>query len=213
MKFCMCNDSYLYSLCCKKELWTNCGFWFTGVWTELGVKWTRCEMEPVECRAVIRFLYLKGRTPKETFDEMKETYGDDAPSYDLVKRWHPEFKHGRKFVETAPRPGSSSAIDEASVGGPTWGVLQKRCPELHQTMGEMHNYGWFLWRERLITVPSFINLLLWEMSQSYYLLNAPRTSLTATCFHRHVDGSVVQLFHNVFYHHRWTFMLITYMPC
>ena len=35
-------------------------------------------MEPVECRAVIQFLYLKGRTPKETFDEMKETYGDDA---------------------------------------------------------------------------------------------------------------------------------------
>ena len=51
-------------------------------------------MEPVECRAVIRFLYLKGRTPQETFDEMKETYGDDAPSYDLVKRWHREFKHG-----------------------------------------------------------------------------------------------------------------------
>ena len=72
-------------------------------------------MEPVECRAVIRFLYLKGRTPKETFDEMKETYGDDAPSYDLVKRWHCEFKHGRKSVETAPGPGRpSSAIDEAS---------------------------------------------------------------------------------------------------
>ena len=62
-------------------------------------------MEPVECRAVIRFLYLNGRTPRETFDEMKKTYGDDAPSYDLVKRWHREFKHGRKSVETAPRPG------------------------------------------------------------------------------------------------------------
>jgi len=99
-------------------------------------------MEPVECRAVIRFLYLKGRTPKKTFDEINETYGDDAPSYDLVKRWHPEFKRGWKSVETAPRPGRPScAIDEASVGGPTWGVLQNRCPELHQTMGEMHNSG------------------------------------------------------------------------
>ena len=69
-------------------------------------------MEPVECRAVIRFLYLKGRTPKETFDEMKETYGDDAPSYDLVKHWHREFKHGRKSVEIAARPGrASSAIE------------------------------------------------------------------------------------------------------
>jgi len=99
-------------------------------------------MEPVECRAVIRFLYLKGRIPNETFDEIKETYGDDSPSYDLVKRWHCEFKHGRKSVETAPRPGRpSSAIDEASVAGPTWGVLQKRCTELHQTMVEMHNSG------------------------------------------------------------------------
>ena len=42
-------------------------------------------MKSVEARAVIRFLYLKGRTPKETFDEMKETYGDDAPTYDVVK--------------------------------------------------------------------------------------------------------------------------------
>lgn len=84
-------------------------------------------MEPVECRAVIRFLYLKGRTPKETFDEMKETYGDDAPSYDLVKRWHREFKHGRKSVETAPRPGRpSSAIDEASVRQVEAAILEDR---------------------------------------------------------------------------------------
>ena len=102
-------------------------------------------MEPVECRAVIRLLYLKERTPKNIFDEMKETYGEDAPSYDLIKRWHLEFKHGRKSAETAPRPGRpSSAIDEASVGGPTWDVLQERCPELHQMMGEMQNSGWFL---------------------------------------------------------------------
>ena len=35
-------------------------------------------MEPVEYRAVIRFLYLKGRKPKGTFDEMKKIYGEDA---------------------------------------------------------------------------------------------------------------------------------------
>ena len=52
---------------------------------------------------------------------------------------------------------------------------KKRCPELHQTMGEMHNSGWLLCRERLINVPSFVNLLLWEVGQGHYLLNAPRT--------------------------------------
>ena len=60
-------------------------------------------METVGCRAVIWFLYLKGRTPQETFDEMKKkNYGVNAPSYDLVKRWLQEFKHERKSVETAP---------------------------------------------------------------------------------------------------------------
>ncbi|XP_076053595.1 protein GVQW3-like [Oratosquilla oratoria] len=84
-------------------------------------------MEPVECRAVIRFLYLKGRTPQETFDEMKETYGDDAPSYDLVKRWHREFKHGRNSVETAPRPGRPpSAIDEAPIRQVEAAILEDR---------------------------------------------------------------------------------------
>ena len=84
-------------------------------------------MEPVECRAVIQFLYLKGCAPQETFDEMKETYGDNAPSYDLVKRWHREFKHGRKSVETAPRTGRPpSAIDEASVRQVEVAILEDR---------------------------------------------------------------------------------------
>ncbi len=56
-------------------------------------------MDSVEARAVIRFLYLKGRTRKETFDEMKETYGDDAPTYGVVKHWH---RH------TTPYVGASS---------------------------------------------------------------------------------------------------------
>ena len=44
-------------LICSPEL--N-GFSFTGVKLELGG-----EMDPVEYRAVIRFLYLKGPTPQE----------------------------------------------------------------------------------------------------------------------------------------------------
>lgn len=33
-------------------------------------------MQAVECRSVISILYLKGRTHKETFYEVKEVYGD-----------------------------------------------------------------------------------------------------------------------------------------
>nr|XP_006825334.1 PREDICTED: uncharacterized protein LOC102808255 [Saccoglossus kowalevskii] len=83
-------------------------------------------MEPAECRAVIR-LYLKGSTPKKTFDEINETYGDDALSYELVKRSHREFKHGPKTVETASRPGRlSSAIVEASVRQVEAAILEDR---------------------------------------------------------------------------------------
>ena len=79
------------------------------------------------------------------------------------------FLKGKRF------PDDAALISEVM----TWledqpGVFQKWCPELHQTMGKMHNSAWFLCRERLITVPSFINLLLWEMDQGHYLLNAPR---------------------------------------
>ena len=65
-------------------------------------------METVEYRAVIRFLFLKGRTPTETFNEMKETYGKDAPSYDVVKHWHRQFKCGRTSVETRDKKNGFS---------------------------------------------------------------------------------------------------------
>lgn len=73
-------------------------------------------MEPVKYWAVIRFLYLKGHTPQETFNEMKATYREDAPSYDIVKHWHHQFKCGRTSVATAPIPGwPQSAIDEDTI--------------------------------------------------------------------------------------------------
>ena len=78
-------------------------------------------MEPNEYRAVIRFLYLKGCTPKVAFDEIKTVYGEYTPSYD-VKHWHSEFKCGHTSVETVPIPGRpQSAIDDATIqqeGGP-----------------------------------------------------------------------------------------------
>ena len=42
------------------------------------------EMEAVESWAVQVFI-INGFTPKETFDEMNETYGESAPPYDVVK--------------------------------------------------------------------------------------------------------------------------------
>ena len=74
-------------------------------------------MEPVsEYRAVMRLLYLKGSAPKEALVEMKVVYGEDAPSYDVVKHWHRQSKCGRTSVETVPIPGHPlSAIDNAKI--------------------------------------------------------------------------------------------------
>ena len=84
-------------------------------------------MEAVECRVVIRFLYLRGCSPKETFDEMKETYGEDSPSYDVVKHWHRQFKCGRTSVETAAIPGRpQSAIDEDTIRQVEAAILEDR---------------------------------------------------------------------------------------
>ena len=40
----------------------------------------------------------------------------------------------------------------------------------------MHNLWSFLCRERIINLPSFVYLLLREVGQGHYLLNAPRTT-------------------------------------
>ncbi|XP_076467208.1 protein GVQW3-like [Babylonia areolata] len=87
----------------------------------------------VECRVVIKFLYLRDCTPSETFDEMKETYGEDAPSHDVVKHWHRQFKYDRISLETAPIPGRpQSAIDEDTIRQVEAAILEFRRLIIHQ---------------------------------------------------------------------------------
>ena len=44
-----------------------------------------CFPSKVEYRAVIRYLYLKGKTGKEIHGELADVYGFSAPSYAQVK--------------------------------------------------------------------------------------------------------------------------------
>ena len=50
-----------------------------------------CFSSKVEYRAVIRYLYLKGKTGKEIHGELAAVYGSSAPSYAQVKFWVEEF--------------------------------------------------------------------------------------------------------------------------
>ena len=64
-----------------------------------------CFSSKVEYRAVIRYLYLKGKTGKEIHIKLADVYGSSAPSYAQVKFWVGEFKRGRTSLEDEARSG------------------------------------------------------------------------------------------------------------
>ena len=54
-----------------------------------------CFSSKAEYRAVIRYLYLKGKTGKEIHGESADVCGSSAPSYAQVKFWVGESKCNR----------------------------------------------------------------------------------------------------------------------
>ena len=62
----------------------------------------------VKYRAVIRYLYLKGKTGQEIHCDLTNAYGSSAPSYAQVKFWDGEFKRGRTSLEDETRSGRPS---------------------------------------------------------------------------------------------------------
>ena len=67
----------------------------------------------VQYRAIIRYLYLKGKTGKEIHGELTDVYRSSAPSYAQVKFRVGEFKHGRTSLEDWARSGRPlDATDE-----------------------------------------------------------------------------------------------------
>ena len=72
-----------------------------------------CFSSKTEYSAVIRYLYLKGKTGKEIHGELADVYGSSAPSYAQVKFWVGEFKRGRTSLEDEARSGRPlDATDE-----------------------------------------------------------------------------------------------------
>ena len=72
-----------------------------------------CFSSKVEYCAVIRYLYLKGKTGKEIHGELADVYRSSAPSCTQVKFWVREFKRGRTSLEDEARSGRPlDATDE-----------------------------------------------------------------------------------------------------
>jgi hypothetical protein len=62
-------------------------------------------MEKVEIRAIIKYLYKKGKSPKEIHENFMDTLGKESPSYSTVKERAAEFKRGRESIGDDERPG------------------------------------------------------------------------------------------------------------
>jgi len=68
-----------------------------------------------ERRAVIKFFFLQGKTPKEIHAILEETLGEHAPSCVTVKNWVAQFKHGDVSYFDSPRPGRHKTVTTPEI--------------------------------------------------------------------------------------------------
>ena len=93
----------------------------------------------VEYRAVIGYLYLKGKTGQEIYCELTNVYGSSAPSYAQVKFWVGEFKRSRTSLEEETRSGRlSDATDEEMCNKVRDLVYSDRRIKVEETANALH---------------------------------------------------------------------------
>ena len=101
-----------------------------------------CFSSKVEYCAVIRYLYLKGKTGKEIHGKLADIYGSSAPSYAQDKFWVGEFKRGRTSLEDEARSGCPlDAMDEEmckKVRDLVYSDRRNQVKEIAQTLGISH---------------------------------------------------------------------------
>ena len=69
----------------------------------------------IETRAIINFFFLQGKAPKEIHAILKETLGEHAPLYAIVKNWVVQFKRGDFSTCDAPRPGRPKTLTSPEI--------------------------------------------------------------------------------------------------
>ena len=101
-----------------------------------------CFSSKVEYHAVIRYLYLKGKTGKEIHGELADVYGSSSQSYAQVKFWIGEFKRGRTSLEDEARSGRPlDATDEEmckKVRDLVYSDRRIQVEEIAQALGILH---------------------------------------------------------------------------
>jgi len=69
----------------------------------------------IEARAVFKFFFLQGKTPKEIHAIFIEILGEHAPSYAIVKNLVVQFKRGDFSTFDAPRPGRPKTLTTPEI--------------------------------------------------------------------------------------------------
>ena len=109
----------------ERMLPTSAGVEPTTSWSPVGrrIQLSHRGRPKVKYRAVIRYLYLKGKTGKEIHGQLADVYGSSAPSYAQVKFWVGEFIHGRTSLE-----------DEATSGHPLDATDKEMCKKVRDVV-------------------------------------------------------------------------------
>ena len=101
-----------------------------------------CFSSKFECRAVIRYLYLKGKPGKEIHGELDDVYESSAPSYSQVKFWVGEFKSGRTSLEDEARSGPPLDATDEEMCKKVWDLVNSdrriQVEEIAQALGISH---------------------------------------------------------------------------
>ena len=74
-------------------------------------------------RAVIQYLYLKGKTGQEIHCKLTNVYGSSTPSYAQVKFWVGEFNRSRTSLEDETRSGHPSDATDEEMCNKVWDLV------------------------------------------------------------------------------------------
>ena len=92
--------------------------------------------------AVIRYLYLKGKTGKEIHGVLADVYGSSAPYYAQIKFWVGEFKRGRTSLEDEARVGRPLDATDEEMCKKVWDLIHSdrriQVEEIEQALGISH---------------------------------------------------------------------------
>ena len=95
----------------------------------------------VEYRAVIRYLYLKGKIGQEIHCELTNVYGSSAPSYAQAKFWVGECKRNRMSLEDKTRSGCPSDATNKEMCNKVWDlVYSDRRIKVEEIANALHTF-------------------------------------------------------------------------